>query len=137
MLDDGPLDIVLFVFIFLCLIMDCIIIMLRRRMLNNVQEYNNIQDAVAADIRITADDILVEPDSLFAEVDERVIDKYLTDQHGVRNCIICSDEIQELQSILECRQCTKYIGHTECIRQWITTQIEQRHRISCPYCRQL
>ena len=106
-------------------------------MLNNVQEYNNIQDAVVANIRITADDILIEPDSLFAEVDERIIDKYLTDQHGVRNCIICSDEIQELHPILECRQCAKYIGHTACIKQWITTQIDQRLPISCPYCRQL
>jgi hypothetical protein len=138
MLDDGPLDIVLFVFIFLCLIMDCTIIILRRRMLNNIAEYNHIQDAAVAEVAaVTADDILVEPDSLFVEVDERMIDKYLTDQHGVRNCIICSDEIHELHPMLECKQCAKYVGHTTCIKQWITTQIEQRLPISCPYCRQL
>jgi len=134
MVDEGPLDLALFIFIVSCLICDCIVIVLRRRAHDNAEEYNNIQDI---NIRITADDILIEPDSLFADVDERIIDKFLIDQNGIRNCIICSDEIQELQPILECRQCAKYIGHTECIRQWITTQIEQRHRISCPYCRQL
>ena len=133
MIDEGLLDVALLIFIFSCMLCDCMVTILRRRM-RDADEYDNIQDI---DVRITADDVLVEPDGLFAEVEERIIDKFLIDQHGVRNCIICSDEIQEIQPILECRQCAKYIGHTACIKQWITTQIEQRHRISCPYCRQL
>ena len=133
MIDEGALDLALLICIFSCMICECIVTNLRRHM-HDAEEYDNIQDI---DVQITADDVLVEPDGLFAEVEERIIDKFLIDQNGIRNCIICSDEIQEIQPILECRQCAKYVGHTACIRQWITTQIEQRHRISCPYCRQL
>jgi hypothetical protein len=126
---STEIDYICSFFLCCCVTVECIISFYRAR--RGVVEYNDVEYNEIENVR---PDVVHKP-FIFEIVVEFDQTKSLYDQSNQTNCIICMDELKIDQSIVECLQCNKYVGHQECIQKWIDIQQSKYDKVKCPHCR--
>lgn len=133
---SSEIDYICSFFLCCCVTVECIISFYRTQ--RYIVEYNEVEveynDVEYNEIENVRPDVVHKP-FIFEIVTEFDQTKSLYDQSNQTNCIICMDELKIDQSIVECLQCNKYVGHQECIQKWIDIQQSKYDKVKCPHCR--
>lgn len=131
---SSEIDYICSFFLCCCVTVECIISFYRTQ--RYIVEYNEVEynDVEYNEIENVRPDVVHKP-FIFEIVTEFDQTKSLYDQSNQTNCIICMDELKIDQSIVECLQCNKYVGHQECIQKWIDIQTAKYDKVKCPHCR--
>jgi hypothetical protein len=133
---SSEIDYICSFFLCCCVTVECIISFYRTQ--RYIVEYNEVEveynEVEYNEIENVRPDVVHKP-FIFEIVTEFDQTKSLYDQSNQTNCIICMDELKIDQSIVECLQCNKYVGHQECIQKWIDIQTAKYDKVKCPHCR--